>query len=307
LIEAQVSDSEFEYKADAISSWNMRRNLGLLTLMILHFFADAEHLLIKTKGAKRNSTRKSSGQDYWGRPPPRRPPPPPPRRPARGGGCFAMESLVETSVGLQKMSNLDLGDSVATYKNGQGKAFTKFLGWLDRGNAIGHFIRVTTARGKSMLLTKSHLTFVTDDGKKIPKLARDLKLHDKVLSLTDDKLEADEIVGLDFQFSTGYGSPLTEEGTLLVDGILCSCYSSYDHFWSQIAFAPVKFMPFLFEDVQSQYEEGVRGVVKVIKYIGSMLGLRIIDTEEKLNDNQPWTVKGIVTSLINGFQEKFEL
>ena len=66
-----------------------------------------------------------------------------------------------------------------------------------------------------MLLTKSHITFVDVDGKEIPKLATDLKIHDKVLSLTDDKLEADDIVGLDFQFSTGYGSPLTEEGTLL--------------------------------------------------------------------------------------------
>ena len=66
-----------------------------------------------------------------------------------------------------------------------------------------------------MLLTKSHITFVNVDGKEIPKLATDLKIHDKVLSLTDDKLEADDIVGLDFQFSAGYGSPLTEEGTLL--------------------------------------------------------------------------------------------
>merc|ERR1719283_831010 len=139
----------------------MRRNLPLLILVTLHFLTDAKHLLVKTKGAKRNSTRKPSGQDYYR-------PPPPPRRP--GGafvvGCFAMESLVETSVGFKKMSNLDLSDSVATYKNGQGKAFTKFLGWLDRGTAIGHFIRVTTARGKSIVLSKSHITFVDLDGKK---------------------------------------------------------------------------------------------------------------------------------------------
>ena len=57
----------------ATSSGNMRRNLHLLILMTLHFFTDAKHLLVKTKGAKRNSTRKPSGQDYYRPPPPRRP------------------------------------------------------------------------------------------------------------------------------------------------------------------------------------------------------------------------------------------
>ena len=93
----------------------------------------------------------------------------------------------------------------------------------------------------------------------------------------------------------------------LVDGILCSCYASYDHFWSEVAFWPVKFMPFLLDDAQSQYEEGVRGVVTVIKYIGSMLGLRIIDAEENFNDYQPWTITNLVNSLIKGFYEKLEL
>ena len=57
------------------------------------------------------------------------------------------------------------------------------------------------------------ITFV--DGQETPKLATDLKIHDKVFSLTYDKLEVDDIVGLDFQFSAGFCSPLTEEGTLL--------------------------------------------------------------------------------------------
>ena len=93
----------------------------------------------------------------------------------------------------------------------------------------------------------------------------------------------------------------------LVNGILCSCYASYNHFWSQVAFWPVKLMPFLLDDAQSQYEEGVRGVVTVIKYIGSMLGLRIIDTEENFNNYQPWTITNMVNSLIKGSQEKSEL
>ena len=66
-------------------------------------------------------------------------------------------------------------------------------------------------------------------------------------------------------------------------------------------------MPFLLDDAQSQYEEGVRGVVTVIEYIGSMLGQRIIDTEKNFNNYQPWTITNIVNSLIKGFHEKLEL
>ena len=78
------------------------------------------------------------------------------------------------------------------------------------------------------------------------------------------------------------GSSFTKEGTLLVDGFLASCYASFPHRPAQIVFAPVKMFPRqLLDDESSQHVDGVRRVVKAIKTIGELAGLRRNATDEK--------------------------
>ena len=73
----------------------------------------------------------------------------------------------------------------------------------------------------------------------------------------------------------GFWAPLTREGTLLANGFLVSCYASFPHRESDLAFALVKTFPrLLLDDEASQHEDGVRQVVSVVKKIGEMIGLR---------------------------------
>ena len=97
-----------------------------------------------------------------------------------------------------------------------------------------------------------------------------------------ERLVREEVVAMERQVGSGFWAPLTKEGTLLVDGFLASCYASFPHRPAQIAFAPVKMFPRqLLDDESSQHVDGVRGVVKAIKTIGELAGLRRNATDEK--------------------------
>jgi len=200
------------------------------------------------------------------------------------------------------MSSLVLGDSVATYNPNRGKIFSKFLGWLDRGSTVGQFITITTKSGHQMTLTKSHQAFVSDNGIQKAKVAQELTLQDKVFVWNGEELVEEEIESLDYVFQNGYRKPLTEEGTLLVDGILTSCYASYTHSWAELLFAPVKAVPSLLDDAISQHEDGERDVVTIIELLGRMLGLRLDDTMEK-----DWSLFDTISDITDIALSKLEL
>merc|ERR1712215_28076 len=80
----------------------------------------------------------------------------------------------------------------------------------------------------------------------------------------------------------GYWAPLTMEGSLLVEGFLASSYASYTHQVGQLlsSLRLVPFMPRLFlDDENSQHENGVRNIVKVLKAVATKVGLR--DTKRR--------------------------
>ena len=73
----------------------------------------------------------------------------------------------------------------------------------------------------------------------------------------------------------GAWAPLTMEGTLLVDGVLASCYASFPHTLSDLLLAPVKALPrLLLDDETSQHNDGVRTLVDLMKRAGSVIGFK---------------------------------
>ena len=116
--------------------------------------------------------------------------------------------------------------------------------------------------------------------------AGQLAVGDQLVQLKDggseDIVQAVEVLLIKEVWDSGYWAPLTSSGTLLVDGFLASCYASFPHRPAQIVFAPVKMFPRqLLDDESSQHVDGVRGVVKAIKTIGELAGLRRNATDEK--------------------------
>ena len=138
-----------------------------------------------------------------------------------------------------------------------------------------------------------------------------LKEGDRLVKMkADEELIGEEVVAVQRKFESGFWAPLTKEGTLLVDGFLASCYASFPHHPAQIAFAPVKMFPRqLLDDESSQHKDGVRRIVKAIKTIGEMLGLRRNVTDEKNKDQlerPSWSEGILFESKISAFVKNTE-
>ena len=143
--------------------------------------------------------------------------------------------------------------------------FPQFLGWLDRdANADGKFLKIST-NSSSIVLTGNHLIFrLSADVGLESVFADQIEEGDRLVSWKGEET----VVGVEVAREKGIWTPLTMEGTLLVDGLLASSYASFSHHASDMALAPIKMFPrLLLDDQQSQHQDGCRNVVKLFKKI----------------------------------------
>ena len=164
------------------------------------------------------------------------------------------------------------------------KSCLQFLGWLHReANVNGNFLKIST-NSTSIGLTPTHLIFRTSvaDGSLESVFANQIEEGDKLVSLRGSKTTEEEVVAVEEIGERGYWAPLTMEGTLLVDGLLASCYAAFPHALSDLALAPVKMFPrMLLDDEESLKADGEREVVELLIKMGKAIGLE--QTGEKEN------------------------
>ena len=68
-------------------------------------------------------------------------------------------------------------------------------------------------------------------------------------------------------FCLGAYAPLTKEGNFIVDGILASCYASFDHDLAHIALYPLQSFPEIIQWVFGE-EDGLAVYVETAKQLG---------------------------------------
>ena len=136
----------------------------------------------------------------------------------------------------------------------------------------------TVSNSTSLTLTGSHVLFRESSAGSLETVfASQLVEGDRLVRPNmEGKHAFDEVLSIQtVPEEIGYWAPLTQDGTLLVNGLLVSCYASFPHHQSQLAYALVKTLPTLLLDNEvSQHEDGVRHVVTLIKKIGETAGLR---------------------------------
>ena len=166
------------------------------------------------------------------------------------------------------------------------KSCFQFLGWLHReANVNGNFLKIST-NSTSIGLTPTHLIFRTSvaDGSLESVFADQIEEGDKLVSWKGSKMTEEAVVAVEPAVEKGTWAPLTMEGTLLVDGLLASCYASFPHDLVDLALAPVKMFPrMLLDDEESVKVDGCREVVILQKKLGTAMGLRQRNQGEKEN------------------------
>lgn len=192
--------------------------------------------------------------------------------------CFPQEATVSLESGVRvPMTGIKIGDRVMAGVRSSGElVYSSVVAWLDRrANTTAQYTRVTTKSGHSLVMSPNHVTFIKNNKNRqlISKFASDLNKGD--LLLTVDKEIKSELVwsaieSIHAVISTGAYVPLTSEGTIVVDGVLASCYASFDHDWSHALSSPLRWFPSFFTGLTEDID-GPRDSVEQLKLVGHWL------------------------------------
>lgn len=160
----------------------------------------------------------------------------------KSGGCFPGRSIVRTESGAAKpLEDLRLGERVASLNSRGDIVYSEVIAFLDRSPTESRqFVRLTTESGRSLTLTPAHLVPIergasvfaarvkVGDRILVRDRAEDSFLTNDVSSDAEDRLRWDRVVEARLVLEEGVYAPLTNEGTLLVDDVVASCYAVVD-------------------------------------------------------------------------------
>lgn len=165
------------------------------------------------------------------------------------GGCFPGWAQVTVAGGRQKtLSSLTPGDRIMALSETGQIVYSQVLLFLHREQeSWSTFLSLETEDGNTLSLTPDHLVFLASScGNDIKEyqaqFASRAKTGDCVLiSAVGGQARPSQIISVSVEVSEGVYAPLTEAGTLFVDGVLASSYAVVeDHRLAHGAFGPLR-------------------------------------------------------------------
>ena len=114
---------------------------------------------------------------------------------------------------------------------------------VSRPRLAALFYTFTVDGGAQISVTPDHLLYVGNETY-LPAYAIDRSKHSLYLFFASaENVRRTSIRSIDLEFRSGYSTPLTNEGTLLVNRISASCYSSiYSHRLGNAAMTPLRWI-----------------------------------------------------------------
>ncbi|XP_061092041.1 indian hedgehog signaling molecule a [Conger conger] len=178
---------------------------------------------------------------------------------AKTGGCFPGSAWVSLERGGRKaVRDLQPGDRVlaSSESNGGGElVYSEVLAFIDRDPVTRkHFYVIGVEGGAQLSLTAAHLLFVSEGNcsGRAPEeaetrtiFASDARPGQCVLTAGGGQGRArlSRVAWVRLQEDQGTYAPLTHHGTLVVNGIVASCYAAVDqHGLAHWAFAPLRLL-----------------------------------------------------------------
>ena len=152
--------------------------------------------------------------------------------------CFPGDSYVLTEQN-QKVLIADVvpGTKVFSFVNSNGKMESSEVYTIlhFEPNRIARYLILKTQSGDTLKISPNHLIFLE---KLEVKFASEVKISDVLITANGDK---SMVVDISYMMQRGVFAPVTHSGTIIVDGILVSCYASFpNHHVAHLATAPLR-------------------------------------------------------------------
>ncbi|CAJ0959702.1 unnamed protein product, partial [Mesorhabditis belari] len=164
---------------------------------------------------------------------------------AAGRNCFAADSIVSTPRGPRRMDELQVGDHVLVPSaNGVPKYEMIEMFYHRIPDRRTNFVVLETESGHKLSVTALHLLPFGDCeemGKLLnqsegidmalqgSRFAHRAKIGECILRTAENgEIRAERIVKIGRRISTGIYSPITVEGSIIVDGVLASCFAQVE-------------------------------------------------------------------------------
>nr|APD15683.1 hedgehog [Xipholeptos notoides] len=170
------------------------------------------------------------------------------------GGCFPMSGQVTAKgKGTLELSKLKIGDEVLALNNKGKLEYSEVIAFLDiKDDTSGHFYSLETENGYKVHLTGKHLIYTSDTNRtsfvvgsvnsQFEAIYADHTQIGDFLLTVDGKsnVRTSAIRSVKLETKQGMVAPLTKAGTIVVDGIVVSCYAFINN--DQIAHASFSFL-----------------------------------------------------------------
>ncbi|CAF1616859.1 unnamed protein product [Rotaria magnacalcarata] len=158
--------------------------------------------------------------------------------------CFSLTDMAKTPTDREiPIRDLKIGHKVLAIDHDDKIVTAEIISFLHYENeAQAFFYTFTTESGHRISITSDHLIFV---GNRTYVQARfiDPKQHKLFVIGKNGTLQSSRILSIDVKLQRGYATPITQHGTLIVNNVSSSCYSSiHRHSLGHMAMAPIRFV-----------------------------------------------------------------
>ncbi|XP_060922974.1 indian hedgehog B protein-like [Limanda limanda] len=211
---------------------------------------------------------------------------------AKSGGCFPGEALVTLESGGQKpISDLQPGERVLASSGSDGSGelvYSEVLTFLDRDPVTRKlFYTLQTESRTQLSLTAAHLIFVSEGNCSegavpAPGTLRTVYASDarpgQCVLVSEGKPGQNHregrlsgITQVTLREKRGVFAPLTQHGTVVVDGVVASCYAMVDqHCLAHWAFSPLRLMH-SWAGTTGPHGDGIHWFSQLLHWLGRLL------------------------------------
>lgn len=166
------------------------------------------------------------------------------------------------------ISQLQLGQEVKTLDHNDAVKFSEVMAFLHKlPTGFNKFLRFDLERGVTLTLTAEHLVYVTSKNSLTRQaiFARDVKIGDQLVTFNGIVASITKITTV---MEEGLYAPLTDEGNLVANGVLVSCYAHVQsHTLGHLTMAPVRIL-----------RRVIKGLSNISPVLGNILSENVWNT-----------------------------